>query len=193
MSENFRQQAEVSVQSIDSAESSADKVWEYQKLANKALLSFYSNVDKLVTWGDWHALKQLACDRVTGMNAEIESRLAQINSWTLIAHNTEMLDSIIANNIPQLIQLWSATKESLDSLIDTWTTDFNWKYDIGKSYQLSMAINEIMKVDLKQAWNALASKASPPDWIKSTARLWNISDYVSWKLTKDKMRYAWVE
>jgi hypothetical protein len=143
----------------------------------------------LVSWSKkWQLLKQLAYDRVVKMNEEIQSRLDQIKSSSglLWNHNERMLDLRISDNVQLLIRLWSATKESLDDLINTWWGilwiggDKTWKYRIDNQIQLSQALDEIMKVDFNQTWNILADKAEASSSKKNTIWLWNIKDYRRW-------------
>lgn len=169
-----------------------EKVSQYQKLANDSLKKFNTSVDQLVSLKEWQNLKQIASNRIAEMNNEIQKHLDrykknwEFTRWAYL----EMIDKTISSNKQSLIQLWSATKESLDDLINTWIRDFTWKNTL-KISQTSQILEEIMKkpqindTQTKLAESANNNSPSP----KKTAGLWT---YASWMNLDERMRAAWL-
>lgn len=190
MSAELQKWPEIQGQKSETQLTPEQKVSQYQKLANDSLQKFYQSVRSLVSWSDWQKLQQAAYNRVTEMNNEIQTHLDSYNNswenWKKVYE--KMIDSTISSNKQSLIKLWSATKESLDDLINTWIRDFTWKNTL-KISQTSQILDEIMKkpqvsdVQTRLADSANNNSPSP----QKTAGLWT---YASWMNLDQRMKDA---
>lgn len=173
MSAELQKWPEIQGQKSETQLTPEQKVSQYQKLANDSLQKFYQSVRSLVSWSDWQKLQQAAYNRVTEMNNEIQTHLDSYNNswenWKKVYE--KMIDSTISSNKQSLIKLWSATKESLDDLINTWIRDFTWKNTL-KISQTSQILEEIMKKpQINDTQTKLADSANKTDWVSQTAGL----------------------
>lgn len=146
MSEQIQALSESQGKKTETQLTPEQKVTQYQEFANKSLQKFYQSVNSLVSWNDWQKLQQAAYQRIIQMNNELQWYLDSYNTWWELTkeHNRVMIDKTILSNRQSLIQLWTATKESLDDLINTWIRDFTWKNTL-KVSQTSQILDEIMK------------------------------------------------